>query len=155
MKPEIMDAYVAILEEELVLATGCTEPIAIAYAAAKLRDTLGSVPERVKAEVSGNILKNVKSVVVPGTGGMKGIAAAVAAGIVAGDANAELQVIGSVDKKDLKRIKQYADETPIEIACMDDTPCLLDIRLTGWAGVDNAVVRIPQCELYYLRASQG
>ena len=142
MRPEIMDAYVAILEEELILATGCTEPIAIAYAAAKLRDTLGSVPERVKAEVSGNILKNVKSVVVPGTGGMKGIAAAVAAGIIAGDANAELQVIGSVDKKDLKRIEAYAQETPIEIACMDDTPCLLDIRLTGWNGADHAVVRI-------------
>lgn len=142
MRPEIMDAYVAILEEELILATGCTEPIAIAYAAAKLRDTLGSLPERVKAEVSGNILKNVKSVVVPGTGGMKGIAAAVAAGIIAGDANAELQVIGSVDKKDLKRIEAYAQETPIEIACMDDTPCLLDIRLTGWNGADHAVVRI-------------
>ena len=142
MKPETMNAYVAILEEELVLATGCTEPIAIAYAAAKLRETLGSVPERVRAEVSGNILKNVKSVVVPGTGGMKGIAAAVAAGVIAGDANAELQVIGSVSKQDLQNIKAYADKTPIEIACMDDTPCLLDIRLTGYAGADSAVVRI-------------
>ncbi|MBQ9044600.1 MAG: serine dehydratase subunit alpha family protein [Oscillospiraceae bacterium] len=142
MKTEIMDAYVAILEEELILATGCTEPIAIAYAAAKLRDTLGIVPERVKAEVSGNILKNVKSVVVPGTGGMKGIAAAVAAGVVAGDANAELQVIGTVSKADLKRIKDYADTTPVEVSCMDDTPCMLDIRLTGRAGADTAVVRI-------------
>ena len=142
MKPETMNAYVAILEEELVLATGCTEPIAIAYAAAKLRETLGAVPERVRAEVSGNILKNVKSVVVPGTGGMKGIAAAVAAGIVAGDASAELQVIGSVTKEDLENIKAYADKTPIEIACMEDTPCLLDIRLTGMAGADSAVVRI-------------
>ena len=108
MKSEIMDAYVAILKEELILATGCTEPIAIAYAAAKLRDTLGSVPERIKAEVSGNILKNVKSVVVPGTGGMKGIAAAVAAGVIAGDANAELQVIGSVTQDNLALIRAYA-----------------------------------------------
>ena len=142
MKPETMNAYVAILEEELVLATGCTEPIAIAYAAAKLRDTLGSVPERVEAEVSGNILKNVKSVVVPGTGGMKGIGAAIAAGVVAGDADAELQVIGKVSKADLERIRDYADQTPITVACMDDTPCLLDIRLTGHAGSDSAVVRI-------------
>ena len=142
MRPETMNAYVAILEEELVLATGCTEPIAIAYAAAKLRETLGAVPERVRAEVSGNILKNVKSVVVPGTGGMKGIAAAVAAGIVAGDASAELQVIGSVTKEDLENIKVYVEKTPIEIAFLEDTPCLLDIRLTGVAGADSAVVRI-------------
>ena len=142
MRPEIMDAYVAILEEELVLATGCTEPIAIAYAAAKLRDTLGSKPERIKAEVSGNILKNVKSVVVPGTGGMKGIAAAIAAGIVAGDPNAELQVIGNVSKSDLESIQAYKDATPVEVSCMEDTPCMLDIRLTGFAGDDSAVVRI-------------
>ena len=142
MRPEIMDAYVAILEEELVLATGCTEPIAIAYAAAKLRETLGCAPERVKAEVSGNILKNVKSVVVPGTGGMKGIAAAIAAGIVAGDPAAELQVIGSVGNSDLAAIRAYKDATPVEVSCMEDTPCMLDIRLTGFAGADSAVVRI-------------
>ena len=142
MKSEIMDAYVAILKEELILATGCTEPIAIAYAAAKLRDTLGSVPERIKAEVSGNILKNVKSVVVPGTGGMKGIAAAVAAGVIAGDANAELQVIGSVTQDNLALIRAYAAQTPMEVRCMDDTPCMLDIRLTGCVGEDSAVVRI-------------
>ena len=142
MKPETMDAYVAILEEELILATGCTEPIAIAYAAAKLRDTLGCVPERVKAEVSGNILKNVKSVVVPGTGGMKGIAAAIAAGVVAGDPNAELQVIGSITPDDLENIRAYAADTPMEVACREDTPCMLDILLTGYAGADQAVVRI-------------
>ena len=142
MKPETMNAYVAILEEELVLATGCTEPIAIAYAAAKLRDTLGGAPERIRAEVSGNILKNVKSVVVPGTGGMKGIAAAIAAGVIAGDAEAELQVIGKVTKSDLEAIRAYADRTPVEVSCMEDTPCMLDIRLTGFAGDDTAVVRI-------------
>ena len=142
MKPETMNAYVAILEEELVLATGCTEPIAIAYAAAKLRDTLGGAPERVRAEVSGNILKNVKSVVVPGTGGMKGIAAAIAAGVIAGDAEAELQVIGKVTKSDLEAIRAYADRIPVEVSCMEDTPCMLDIRLTGFAGDDTAVVRI-------------
>ena len=142
MKPETMNAYVAILEEELVLATGCTEPIAIAYAAAKLRDTLGGAPDRIRAEVSGNILKNVKSVVVPGTGGMKGIAAAIAAGVIAGDAEAELQVIGKVTKSDLEEIRAYADRIPVEVSCMEDTPCMLDIRLTGFAGDDTAVVRI-------------
>lgn len=72
LKPEIQAAYIAILNEELVPATGCTEPTAVAYAAAKLRQVLGAQPERVRAEISGNIIKNVKSVVVPNTGGLKG-----------------------------------------------------------------------------------
>ena len=83
-------AYTAILQEELLLATGCTEPIAVAYCAAKLREVLGGKPEKVLAEVSGNILKNVKSVVVPNTAGRRGIDAAIAVGIVAGDAAALL-----------------------------------------------------------------
>ena len=89
-------AYTAILQEELLLATGCTEPIAVAYCAAKLREVLGGKPEKILAEISGNILKNVKSVVVPNTGGRRGIDAAIAVGIVAGDADAELQVIANV-----------------------------------------------------------
>ena len=142
MKQEILSAYVAILEEELVLATGCTEPIAIAYAAAKLREVLGEKPEHIEAEVSGNILKNVKSVVVPNTGGLKGIRPAIAAGIVAGRPEAELQVISEVSEEQQGAIKTYSRETPITVACMDDTPCMLDIRLTGRAGADSAVVRI-------------
>ena len=142
MKQEILSAYVAILQEELVLATGCTEPIDIAYAAAKLREVLGKEPERIEAEVSGNILKNVKSVVVPNTGGLKGIRPAIAAGIVAGRPEAELQVISEVSEEQQGAIKTYSRETPITVACMDDTPCMLDIRLTGRAGADSAVVRI-------------
>ncbi len=82
---EIKHAYTSILREELVPATGCTEPIALAYAAARLRVLLGGAPEQIRAEVSGNIIKNVKSVVVPNTGGLKGIRAAIAAGVTAGD----------------------------------------------------------------------
>lgn len=142
MRPEILSAYVAILKEELILATGCTEPIAIAYAAAKLREVLGAKPESVEAEVSGNILKNVKSVVVPNTGGLKGIRPAIAAGIVAGRPDAELQVISDVTPEALAALKAYAADTPIAVACMEDTPCMLDIQLTGRAGDDSAVVRI-------------
>lgn len=137
-----MNAYVAILEEELMLATGCTEPIAIAYCAAKLRETLGSAPETVLAEVSGNILKNVKSVVVPNTGGMKGVNAAVAAGVIAGRQDAELQVISNVSEAELQTIRDYAAQTPITTAYLEDTPCMLDIRLTGTRGADRAIVRI-------------
>lgn len=79
-------AYMNILKEELIPAMGCTEPIALAYGAAVARQELGVLPDRVTVGVSGSILKNVKSVIVPNTGHMKGIAAAVAAGIVAGEA---------------------------------------------------------------------
>ena len=93
LEQSILQNYLDILREELVPATGCTEPIAIAYCAATLRELLGALPERVDAAVSGNILKNVKSVVVPNTGGRKGIAPAIAVGLVAGDAARDLQVI--------------------------------------------------------------
>ena len=82
--------YIQILREELKPAMGCTEPIAIAYAAAKARAVLGTMPKRLLIEVSGNIIKNVKSLVVPHTGGLRGIPAAAAAGPVAGDDDAEL-----------------------------------------------------------------
>ena len=84
---------IRILREELVPAMGCTEPIAIAYGAARARSILGSMPTEVEVMASGNIIKNVKSVVVPNTGGLKGIEAAAAAGIVAGQADRILEVI--------------------------------------------------------------
>lgn len=141
LTPEIQAAFVGILNEELKMATGCTEPIALAYCAAKMRQILGAEPEKIRAEVSGNILKNVKSVIVPNTGGLKGTKAAIAAGVVAGDADRELQVISSVDKARHPAIAAYSENTPIEIVC-PDTPHLLDIQLTGWAGEHWATVRI-------------
>ena len=101
--------YVSILKEELLPAMGCTEPIAIAYAAAKARELLGQIPEKIEVFVSGNIIKNVKSVVVPNTGGLRGIEAAAAAGAVAGDAKRELEVISSVTEEEKKKIKEYLD----------------------------------------------
>jgi len=134
-------AYTAILQEELLLATGCTEPIAVAYCAAKLREVLGGKPEKVLAEISGNILKNVKSVVVPNTGGRRGIDGAIAVGIVAGDADAGLQVIANVTEEHVAAIQTYLDTADIKVTC-PETPCLLDIRLTGWAGDHKAVVHV-------------
>ena len=141
LSPETIHTYVDILREELVPATGCTEPVAIAYAAALLRQTLGAAPERVLAEVSGNIIKNVKSVIVPNTGGLKGIQAAIAAGVVAGEADQLLQVISRVPQEAHAKIARYTRETPVEVVCAD-TPRLLDIRLTGWAGDHSALVHI-------------
>ena len=136
-----ISAYNAILKEELLVATGCTEPIAIAFCAATLRDIMGRAPEKLDIEVSGNIIKNVKSVVVPNTGGMKGIKAAVAAGVVAGDAEALLQVISSITAEKYADIREYAAAAAMNIICMD-TPRMLDIRITGFAGNNRAVVRI-------------
>lgn len=138
---ETTEAYLAILRQELLLATGCTEPIAVAYCAAELREILGGKPERISAEISGNILKNVKSVVVPNTGGRRGIAAAVAAGVVAGDADAKLQVIANVGEADEAAIQAYLDATPISVSC-PETPCVLDIWLTGWRTGHRASVRV-------------
>ena len=108
LTPEVQNSFVDILRSELIPATGCTEPIAIAYCGAKMRQVLGILPERVLVEVSGNILKNAKSVVVPNTGGMKGVSSAAAVGIVAGNADALLQVISAVPaeaRADINNIK--------------------------------------------------
>ena len=141
LTPELTSSYISILREELIPATGCTEPIAIAYGAARLRETLGGAPEKILAEVSGNIIKNVKSVIVPNTGGLKGIRAAIAAGVVAGEAEEILQVISRVPQEAHAAIARYTQDTPMDIVCAD-TPRLLDIRLTGWAGDHCALVHI-------------
>ena len=133
--------YISILEEELRPAMGCTEPIAIAYAAAKARETLGTEPEHVLVEASGNIIKNVKSVVVPHTGGLRGIPAAAAAGVVAGDANAELEVLAHVTADEIKAMSDFIARVPIEVRYAD-TGRIFDIQITVSAGGDRAVVRI-------------
>ena len=135
------EAFCTILREELQLATGCTEPIAVAYCAARLRQVLGERPRRILAEVSGNILKNVKSVVVPNTGGRRGLPAAIAVGVVAGDPEARLQVIAHVTEESTAAIQAYLDSTDIRIDC-PPTSRMLDIRLTGWAGDHKAVVHV-------------
>ncbi len=112
---ELYEKYVEILKEELVPAMGCTEPVAIAYAGAKARQTLGCMPTGATVEVSGNIIKNVKSVVVPHTGGLRGIEAALAAGITLGDADAELEVLSKVQAEDVEKIKAYLNEHPVKV----------------------------------------
>ncbi len=141
LDPKITQDYIAILREELVPATGCTEPIAIAYCAAKLKQLLGQLPTRVNAVLSGNILKNVKSVVVPNTGGRKGIRPAIAAGLVAGDADRDLQVIADISQEQLAELDEYLQRVEIDITCAD-SPCKLDIDLYAEAGSHTARVRI-------------
>ena len=109
------ESYVSILKEELIPAMGCTEPIAIAYCSSIVRDTLGHIPTEVTVYVSGNILKNVKSVTVPNTGGMQGIDVACAIGLIAGKSNKKLEVIADVEEKDIDLLKSYLSTTNIEV----------------------------------------
>ncbi|MGN8890637.1 L-cysteine desulfidase family protein [Dysosmobacter sp. HCP28S3_G4] len=138
---EIYKAYLEILNKELVPAMGCTEPIAVAYCAAKARETLGCLPDRVELEVSGNIIKNVKSVVVPNTGGMRGMAVAAAIGIVAGDADKELEVVSQVTPEQIRQLKDYMQQAEITMK-QADSDLLLDIGVRVSKGGDWAKVRI-------------
>ena len=133
--------FVSILQEELRPAMGCTEPIALAYAGAKARQILGALPSRIDVLVSGNIIKNVKSVVVPNTGGLRGIAAAVCAGVVAGDADKQLEVISTVPAEQQAQLKAYMADTEVNIA-PSPSDLIFDIDLTLHAGSDSARVRI-------------
>lgn len=141
MNQRTFQAFIDILNDELLLATGCTEPIAIAYAAAYARNILGATPERVEIAVSSNILKNVKGVVVPNTNGRKGVSAAVAAGIVAGDSQKQLQVIASVCDTDVAAIGAYLDSTPIQVSCLPNGRSF-DILIRVYRGNCSATVRI-------------
>lgn len=132
--------YVAILEEELVAAMGCTEPIAIALAAARARELLGTWPVRVEVAASGSIIKNAKSVVVPHTGGLKGIEAAAAAGIVAGRAERSLEVIADVSPTDIEEVAAYLDRTPITVE-RADTGLDFDIVVRVFADAQDAPAR--------------
>lgn len=138
---EIYQAYIDILNEELIPAMGCTEPIAIAYAAAIARETLGELPKKVDIQVSGNIIKNVKSVVVPHTGGLRGIEAAACAGIVAGDAGKELEVISEVSIEQIDEMKRFLKQVSINVE-FANTPYIFDIMITVYGDVNRAYVRI-------------
>lgn len=135
------DAYLQILKEELVPAMGCTEPIALAYAAAKAREVLGCMPQRVLIEASGSIIKNVKSVIVPNTNHLKGIPAAATAGIVAGKSEKLLEVIADVTEEEMNRMKEFLDETEITVAHIDNG-ITFEIVVTVFAGDSYAKVRI-------------
>lgn len=134
-------AYVQILKEELIPAMGCTEPIALAYAAAKAREVLAAVPDRVLIQASGSLIKNVKSVIVPNTGNMKGLEVAAAAGIVAGNPERKLEVISQVSRSQTAAIQAYVKTTDIRVEHIEDGH-VFDIILTAWAGHSSVKVRI-------------
>ena len=138
---KVYSTYVAILKEELVPAMGCTEPIAIAYAAAKAREVLGSMPTCMTLYVSGNIVKNVKSVIVPNTNGLKGIEAAAVAGVVGGKAEKILEVIAEVTEEQKDKMRTFLKECLISIRPSESEEAL-DIHVVLINGEESASVRI-------------
>ncbi len=135
------NCYIKLLEKELVPAMGCTEPISLAYCAAKARQVLGEMPIKVEAFVSANIIKNVKSVIVPNTGKSKGIAAAISAGIVAGKAEDKLEVLAHVTDEQIKELKEFEENTPIKISKIDDNH-IFDIGIKVYSKEHSSYVRI-------------
>ena len=134
-------AYVSILKKHLIPAMGCTEPIAIAYAAAAARHALGELPERAQVLVSGNIIKNAKSVTVPNTSGRKGIEAACAAGLIAGDHTKKLEVISHVTGEQLQEIDGYLEKKVISVSLKEDAR-LFDILIIAEGKGHTATARI-------------
>lgn len=138
---EKYDAYVRILREELVPAMGCTEPIAVAFAAAKAREVLGVLPERVRVGASGSIIKNVKSVIVPNTDHLKGIPAAAAAGIVAGRASLELECLSQISEEEREGARAFLEQVPVEVYPLK-SGITFDLEVEVFSGESRAKVRI-------------
>ncbi|MBQ1281743.1 MAG: serine dehydratase subunit alpha family protein [Oscillospiraceae bacterium] len=141
MDRTLYNSYISILNEELVPAMGCTEPIAVAYAAAIAAENLGILPQKTEICVSANIIKNVKSVVVPNTGGLRGLAAAAAAGIVAGNASRELEVIASVSDEKRAEIAAYLEQAEFTVS-ESDSGLIFDILVSVSADGHSASCRI-------------
>ena len=137
----IYQIYVQILKDELVPAMGCTEPIAISYAAARARAVLGELPEKIVVKASGSIIKNVKSVVVPNTGGLRGIEAAAAAGVVCGNENKKLEVLSEIESEDIERIKGYLGQADIKVE-YQETGHTFDLSVCVYKEHSQASVRI-------------
>ena len=139
----VYKTYVEILKRELVCAMGCTEPIAIAYCAAVARKALGMLPSEIDVAASGNIIKNVKSVIVPNPGGLRGIEAAAAIGALAGDAEAGLQVVSHVTPDEIAALPGYMGQTAFSVSAAE-SEFLLDIEVTVRANGHFATVRAVQ-----------
>ena len=138
---ETYKTFCAILEEELVLAQGCTEPISVAFCAVRAREILGELPEKIRIQASGSIIKNVKSVIVPNTGRLKGLEASAAAGVIAGDSSKKLECIASATEEQTKQMKEFLDKCEITVEPLYDG-ATFDMILTLTKGDHTSRVRI-------------
>lgn len=150
------EALTAILKEELVVATGCTEPISVAYAAARARDALGGLPERVEVTASGSVLKNAQSAVVPHTGGLRGIEAAAAAGIAVGRSEAGLDLLGEAGEGEREAIREYLAGTDIRVRALGAAEgAVFEIRVRVERGGEWAEVRLADTHTHVTRVEKN
>lgn len=154
MDQRTYENYLMILKEEMIPAMGCTEPIALAYGAAKAREILGREPEKILARCSGNIIKNVRCVVIPNSKGMTGIEAAAVLGAVGGDASKEMEVLESVDEESRKRAGDLLKEKVCRVELLD-SPVPLHFILEMWAGSDKVFLEIKQDHLNITRIEKN
>lgn len=154
MNQKVYDSYIKILNKELIPALGCTEPIAIAYAAAKAREVLGKFPEKVVSTCSGNIVKNVKGVVVPATGGLRGIEAATLIGAVGGDPARELEVLTSVTDEDRAKVRELLEQKICHVK-LSENKAKLHIIVEMTAGTDSALVEIMHTHTNIIRIEKN
>jgi len=154
LTPEIASRCSAILNSELMLALGCTEPIAIAYAAAKARTLLGHQPERIRVRCSGNIIKNVKAVVVPGSGNMKGVDTAAILGAIGGDADMKLEVLSSISPEHVEKAKALLKTDFCKVELIENVPNLL-IVVEAYANGEHALVEIRDAHTHIARMEKN
>ena len=154
MDKNIYKNYLAILREEMIPAMGCTEPIALAYGAARAREILGKEPERIVAKCSGNIIKNVRCVIIPNSGGLKGIPAGVILGAVAGDASLNMEVLSKVDEKGRARCRELLEADICKVELLD-TPVVLHIIIEMYAGEDAVSLEIKYDHINVTRISKN
>ena len=133
--------YIECLKHEMIAAFGCTEPIALAYSAARARAVLASEPDRITARLSGNMIKNANSVKVPGTQGRKGIAISLACGAFLGDGDKELQVLENIDKSRLPEMDRFIADGKIKVELKPDVPNLY-IEIEEFSGNESSKVVI-------------
>ncbi|HCE78014.1 MAG TPA: hypothetical protein DEP61_03850 [Lachnospiraceae bacterium] len=138
---ENYEGYLKILYQELIPAFGCTEPIALAYASAYAKKIMGKNPDHIYIELSGSIIKNVQSVIVPNTGDMRGIDVAVLAGVIAGDPEKGLEVISGINETQIEEIKDSIHKIPVEIVHVEHGH-VFDILVVLYSGQEETKVRI-------------
>lgn len=133
--------YTNILKQELIPAFGCTEPIAVAFAAAKAREVLGKMPEHLVVKCSGNIIKNIKGVIVPASGGLRGIAISALLGAVGGDASRELECLSAITDAQRAQARQLETDGICDVELLEGVPNL-DIIMEVRAGDSTALVEV-------------
>ncbi len=154
MDKKTYNAFIELLTAELRLAMGCTEPIAVAYAAAKAREVLGQMPERIELYCSGNIIKNVKAVTVPNSGGRRGLEVAAVLGAAYGDASLELEVVSKVTEEEIAGLQELLDADLCHCHLQTGKDNLY-IRAEVFAGNESSLVEISEKHTYITRIEKN